>query len=256
MYKTIEKFVLTVEGRRIDCQLWSPPKEKLDKNPLLLVSLNGSAEETFMNEHFRQSGIPFLENGHRVASFDLPCHGNRIDMKYGEGITGFRNAFIKGVNVFDWAVEECAALIDHLIDKGLAVPGRIALCGCSRGGYMGFRAFANDKRIAAMAGIGPVTDWSCLKEFENDKEDLGITKLQLNRFEAKIAGRSVFIVIGNHDNRVCTESCLDFYLKLYETNRRTGHEKTAPSIVVTEDPGHTVSIHWRKRCGEYLLSCF
>ena len=41
----------------------------------------------------------FLAAGHRVVSFDLPCHGDRAD-ETGEGLVGMATAMGRGLGVF------------------------------------------------------------------------------------------------------------------------------------------------------------
>ncbi|MEW6752077.1 MAG: FG-GAP-like repeat-containing protein [Candidatus Latescibacterota bacterium] len=91
----------------------------------------------------------FLSAGHRAASLDLPCHGQRRAPGRPEGIGGFCAELAQGRDLLDGFVQEGRALIDALIGERLAEPGRILTAGTSRGGYCALRLAAADPRVAA-----------------------------------------------------------------------------------------------------------
>jgi len=219
----------------------------------LILMLNLSADETLDNEYYRQPALPFLQAGHSAVSYDLPCHGSRISAKYGRGIEGFARMFRDGIDVFGQIVSESRALLDAAISMGAARDGRIAVCGCSRGGYAALRVLAADNRVTGAAAICPVTDWAYFPFFDYCRGEERLAGARLENYIPQIAGRAVHIVIGGHDAVVGTESCLRFYLGLSDENENRGYGRELASIVVTEDAGHTMSLAQRRRCGEFLL---
>jgi len=247
----VQRFTITHRGEVISCRIDSLP-ETMDDAALILL-LNLGADETLDQEAYRQPALPFILAGHRAMSYDLPCHGSRVNVKYGMGIGGFTRMFKDGIDVFEQIVGECRMLLETVISMGLAREGRIAVCGCSRGGYAAFRALAADSRIRCAAAICPVTDWGYFPGFDFCRDEKRLSDTRLERYIPDIAGRPVHIVIGGHDSVVGTESCLRFYLNLGDENERRGYGRELASIIVTEDAGHTMSLAQRRRCGEFLM---
>jgi hypothetical protein len=154
-----EEFTVSVGCREIHPILLSPPKDRIAMDPVLLLNFTGRRDDSLWGT--KQAVVAtncFLAQGHRVLGFDLPNFGSRID-KYGEAITGLRNAFVNGSDPFTAFVEDTVAVIDASVEHAWATPGRIANCGTSRGAYFALRAVAADPRIVAGAGFAPVTDW-------------------------------------------------------------------------------------------------
>jgi dienelactone hydrolase len=216
---------------------------------------------SFANDRHTSLGIPpyalaaetFLQKGHPVLSFNLPNHGSNIN-HYGEGIAGFRNAFVAGVDPFQLFVEQGQLVIDWCIDQGLATAGQIAVCGTSRGGYMALRLLAADTRISAGAGFAPVTDWRDLSEFEReiDREDLAC--LRLSSFAVDLASRPVFIAIGHHDQRVNTARCCELYLDILQSKQTAGYDTATLDFYITDDPGHSCNPTWYHKGADFLLN--
>ncbi|HHW31586.1 MAG TPA: prolyl oligopeptidase family serine peptidase [Clostridiaceae bacterium] len=245
------KFKLECNGRLIPCELLEP--ETITGKPFLLINLTGTAHGAIYEDPFIQPAIPFVEAGHRVISFDIPCHGERIDERYGSEIAGLRKMYVASENVFEQMAEECSCVVDYIIKQGLAESGQIAICGCSRGGYMALRAFASDKRIAAASAISPVTDWRCLLEFERERNSVALARERLLNYVDGMAGRPIYMAIGNNDTRVSTESCKELYEAIRKCNRKSGLDDSVAELTITNDPGHTLSTEYRRKCGEFLL---
>ncbi|MFA6240179.1 MAG: prolyl oligopeptidase family serine peptidase [Candidatus Hydrogenedentales bacterium] len=236
---TATEFDVQAGGRSVTARLLSPPQERLAADPALLL--------TFCSDRFTSSSVKpyclpaegFLAHGHRVVSFDLPMHGERVGA-HGAEIAGLRNAFVAGEDPFAMFVEDGKAVISECIQRGWARPGRIAVSGTSRGGYMALRLLAADERIAAGAGFAPVTDWSVLTEFAADRDREDVKGLWLSHFAHELAGRNIYIAIGSHDNRVDTQRCQQFYADLCKANEGTQHSASCVEFHVTEDKGHSM----------------
>ena len=185
-------------------------------------------------------------------SFDLPAHGERVD-RFGEGITGWRNAFVAGVDPFAQLVEEGRAVLDECVRRGWARPGRIAVGGTSRGGYMALRLLAADDRIAAGAGFAPVTDWRCLAEFAADRERDDLARLRLDQVAEKMAGRHVYLSIGSTDERVSTAACRDLQKRLVQAQLHAGFDASCARFLLTEDQGHTMGTAGYEQGAAFLL---
>jgi esterase/lipase len=105
--------------------------------PVILV-IGGS--DTGFEDLFFTVGRDLFERGYSVALADLPGQGNMA----ADGLT--------------WEVEAerpIGVLVDALVEKFQAVPGRIALLGLSLGGYFVTRAAGHEKRFGAVIASTP-----------------------------------------------------------------------------------------------------
>lgn len=249
-----DDFEVTVGQRRVAARLLSPAPTRLSPRPLLLLNLCADRTTALTVEPYNLGVRLFLERGHRALSFDLPNHGPRADA-FGEGIQGWRNAWVAGEDRFAQAVEEASAVIGRCLERGHAEAGRVVVYGISRGGYLALRLLAADARVAAAAAIAPVTDWRDLSEFAAEKERAELAELRLARYVGALAGKPIFLAIGNADERVSTLSCCRFFHELQEANAAQGH--TAAPVEFHCAPmskaGHVVDDLWRRRGAEFLL---
>ncbi len=243
---------LAVGERTLGVTIVSPPPDKLAAAPILLLTFAGTRGLSLFEEPYCLAARCFLEQGHRVASFDLPGHGTRVN-DFGEGIIGLRNAFVAGRNPFAMFVEDGKAVIDECIKRGWARPGRIMVAGTSRGGYCALRLLAEDERIAGGAGFAPVTDWRYLSEFAQDRERRDVAQLRLVRFVEGLVGKRVFLAIGGQDDRVSTASCRHLYRAVRRADIRAGYNESLVAFHITEDVGHTMGDVWYQRGAQFLL---
>ncbi|MCX6910074.1 MAG: hypothetical protein NTY01_18805 [Verrucomicrobia bacterium] len=83
---------------------------------------------------------------------------------------------------------------------------------------------------------------------------LGLAALALENCAAQLAGRPVYLAIGNRDNRVGTECCVRFALRLFEEERRLEPGRFRVRLQVVDDsPGHSLDVRWRRAGGEFLV---
>lgn len=249
-----DEFVLTVGSRTLTPRCVSPKGDRLAAKPLLLLNLCADRETALKAQPYCVGVSWFLAHGHRAVSFDLPNHGQRVD-QYGEGIQAWRNAWVAGEDRFSQFVEEASAVIGKCIERGYAEPGRVVVYGISRGGYLALRLLAADPRITAVAAIGPVTDWRDLTEFAAEKSQQELADTRLARWASALAGKRIFMVIGDSDRRVSTLSCCRFFLDLQEANAGLQGEASPVEFHCARmaEPGHTVDEVWRQRGAEFLL---
>ena len=247
-----KEFALEVKGRKINSTMISPLDGSLAEDPILLLAAGGDRHTSLAIHPFCMQAEQFLEAGNRVLSFDMPNHGERVN-SFGSEITGLRNAFVSGSDPFKMFVEEASAIIDYCIEHGFARPGRVAVCGTSRAGYMALRLMAEDNRVFAAAALAPVTDWCYLSEFSDEKDRADVKNLRLSLYCKGLVGKPVFLAIGNHDERVSTASCCRFYLNLLDENAANGYDSSNIDFYCTDDIGHSLGDYWRKLGGEFLL---
>ena len=101
-----------------------------------------------------------------------------------------------------------SAIVDYLVREGYTDPKRLVASGTSRGGFLALELAAADDRFCCIAAISPVTDLLVLKEFAGLSSVPDSLVLE-SRAEA-LAGRAVWIAIGNNDRRVSTDSAIRF----------------------------------------------
>jgi len=108
--------------------------------PVVLV-IGGA--DTCHEDLFLTVGRTFFERGYSVALVDLP----------GQGITQAQGLYWQAE-----AEKPIAAVIDLLVERFDARPGRIALLGLSLGGYFAARAAGHEKRLATVMASTPFPD--------------------------------------------------------------------------------------------------
>lgn len=187
--------------------------ERLCRTPTVLVSLTADRRTSLDGEDYRRVPDIFLAAGHRVASFDLPNHGERANA-HGKGLDGMAAAIEAGEDVFADIQATGKALLDALSGRGF-LPGGFALFnGVSRGGLSALHVMSADARVLACAVHAPVTDLPTLREFSRLKGTALVERSNAAALVERLAGRPLFIAIGCGDVRVGAEHCFDFYARL------------------------------------------
>ena len=221
--------------------------------PALLLSFSTTRQTSLGEPPYDLTARAFLNAGHRVLSFDLPHHGERVE-GYGTGIQGMCAAFLDGRDPFALFVRDGMAAVDACLERGLATAGRIYACGVSRGGYCALRLAAGDVRIAGVAGLAPVTAWRLLQEFEAVRERPEVAALDLDNWAGELSGRPVYLAIGNHDQRVGTDACVRLAMRLYELEQPRAQGSSATELHVVNSRGHELpgELHQRARALEIV----
>ena len=127
-------FELPFTGKKLPGVFLTNPRAN---RPVVLVV--GGADTCF-EDLFLSVGRSFFERGYSVAMVDLP----------GQGATANDGLY--------WEVEAerpIGAVIDLLINRFAAQPGRIALLGMSLGGYFVTRAAGHESRLATVIASTP-----------------------------------------------------------------------------------------------------
>jgi esterase/lipase len=109
-------------------------------NPMAPVALIVGGADTCFEDLFLTLGRNLFERGYSVALVDLP----------GQGITQ-----ASGMHWMADAERPISAVIDLLVERFHAIPGRIALIGLSLGGYFVARAAGHDMRLATVIASTP-----------------------------------------------------------------------------------------------------
>ena len=246
----LTEFSVQVPGGTLTCALAAPAEEDLASMPALLVDVGGTRMS--VDKVPSATARHFVETGHRVVSFDMPNHGDLVD-RHGQSIDGMCAAFLAGDDPFVRFVDNGMAAIDACSEQGIATSGRIFACGGSRAGYCALRLAAADRRIAAVSALAPVTDWRCLTEFAAVSEQPDVAALALETWAGDLAGRPLFMLIGNHDHRVGTHACARLAVRLFELEEPLKPGASAVQFHVVATPGHTVPEEWEIEGARFLL---
>lgn len=185
----------------------------LTEDAALLINLAMDRRHSLDEHPYCIASDLFLAAGHRVASFDLPNHGENADA-HGTGLDGMAGALAAGVDPFEVVRASARGIVEYAIGHGLVRPGRIFAAGTSRGGLCALHAMAAEPRIAAAAAFAPVTDLEVLKEFAALASSPLLQRNNARALVDSLAGRGVFISIGLTDARVGTANCLDLFARL------------------------------------------
>ena len=251
MVETTE-FVVETPAGPLTCGLASPAADAAAAEPALLLAFGGARHGVLGPDARNPTVEAFAAAGHRVVSFDLPNHGDLVD-QHGESISGMCAAFAAGHDPFARFVDHGVAVIDACLEMGLAAEGRTFVCGVSRGGYCALRLAAADSRVAGVAGIAPVTDWRILQEFSAVKERPEVAALALGNWAADLAGRPVYLAIGDHDHRVGTHACVGLAGRILEHEDPTVAGSSRIELHVVESAGHGLADPWRVEAAHFLL---
>jgi len=240
-----EDFTIKVGDRQFVATILSPPQSHLAERPTLLLTFATDRHAALFTWPYCLFARAFLERGHRVVSFDIPCHGDRIG-RFGGSISGLRNSFVAGVDPFAMFVEDGRLVITECIKRGWATSGRVAVEGPSRAGYMVLRLLAADERIAVAAGMAPVTDWRLLSEFASVRDREDVASVRLTHFIQKMAGKHVYLAIGKKDERVGTAACRELYHALKRAQVDAGYDASYVEFSLTDDPGHSINSGYQR----------
>jgi dienelactone hydrolase len=194
---------------------------------------------TLDDPYFRQCGDALAKQGYLCVSLDLPGHGT--DQREGEpgALETWRKRCDADENFIAPFTARVGTVLDHLIATGASDPARIAACGTSRGGYMALHVAASDPRIRATAAFAPVTNLMALREFGGAKNTEQVAALSLLAHAEKFAGRSLWVIIGDRDERVSTDDAIAFARRVTAVSLEKAQSADMTLLVLPEPKGHT-----------------
>jgi dienelactone hydrolase len=209
------------------------------KSAPTLFMLSGTIEGTLGEPYFRQCGNELAELGYLVVSIDLPCHGTQAIKGEPAGLSGWGHRVGNNEDIVAEANARLSKVLDHLIETGLTDPERVAAAGTSRGGFLAIHFAAHDPRVKCVAGFAPVTDLAALTEFRAKQEHPLVGKLSLRNQAEKLAGRPVWIIIGDVDERVGTHHAVELASRLSALAKEKKIASNVELHVMSEPRGHT-----------------
>lgn len=206
--------------------------------PVLFV-LASTIEASLAKPYFRQCGNQLARQGWLCVTIDLPCHGTQVRAGVPSGLGGWSYRAARNDDFVTEACTRLTAVLDHLLKEGIADPARIAVCGTSRGGYLALQFAAREQRVGSVAAFAPVTDLAALQEFHAVKDVPFVAKLSAIAAAEQLAGRPVWIVIGDQDARVDTDQSIALARRITAVSREQKLVSRVELHVLAEPRGHT-----------------
>ncbi len=217
-----------------------------------LFVLATTIEATLGNPYYRQCGNELEDLGYLLVSIDLPCHGSQSVAGEPAGLDGWSHR--AGMDV-DFVADSNARLshvLDELIATGVTDADRVAVGGTSRGGFLALHFAAHDPRVKCAAAFAPVTDLTALTEFESLQEQPFVAQLGLLNQVDKLAGRPVWIVIGDRDARVGTQHAIDLARHLSAVAQERATVSHVELLVMSEPRGHSTPPGSSKHAADWI----
>ncbi len=219
--------------------------------PTLFV-LSGTIEETLGDPYYRQSGNLLAEEGYLCVSVDLPCHGLQLRSDEPNGLAGWRFRAERGEDFVAETVSRLNRVLDHLIQTGRTDARKVAACGTSRGGFIAIHFAARDDRVKCVAAFAPVTDLEVLREFKGLAQDPHVRPLALSRQADRLAGRPVWLIIGDQDRRVGTDNTISLARQITSASLAKKLSSQIELHVLPEPRGHTTPPGAAKQAEEWI----
>lgn len=216
---------------------WGPLPDQ--PKPTFFI-LAGTMESTLGSPYFRQCGNQLADAGYLLVSVDIPCHGKQHRPPEPTGLSGWAYRCEQGDDFVADNNRRLSQVLDELIAGGQTNPDYVGVCGTSRGGYLALQFAAHDPRVKGVAAFAPVTDLTVLNEFKSRAENEMVQSLSMIRNSEKLAGRPVWIVIGDRDVRVGTDEAIAVARSITQAGLEKGGQSQVDLHVIAEPKGHTV----------------
>ncbi len=228
------------------------PAKPRSPAPTVFIFAN-SIEGTLNSSYFRQAGNLLAKHGYVCVSVDLPSHGQEIREGEEEGLTGWRKRCEQGENFVDEAVKKFSAVLDALVETRVTDPTKIAACGTSRGGFMALHFAAADPRVACVATFGQLTDMTALREFQGITPREMTEQLALQQHTSRLAGKAIWLVIGDRDERVGTDRVISFARSVIHASLKAKLPAQVELHVMPEPRGHSVPAGSAEQAAAWIL---
>jgi dienelactone hydrolase len=230
--------------------------EKPVKPAPTLFIIGGSINSIVSNKSrfYTAAGDALSTHGWIYVVLDPACEGFALKQGDPSSLGGWAVHCKRGTDFMKLYVESCRDVLEYLIAEGFTDPQRVAVQGISRGGFCALHFAAAEPRIKAVVGISPVTDPLALQEFAG-VTPAQVAHISLDQHLETLAGRAVWISIGNTDERVSTDDCIGFTRRLIATTRKLRPELTLIPVhlTVSTSLGHRAPDDAYPAAAAYLL---
>jgi len=223
-----------------------------------LFTFASDIESALGGLEYIRTGIIVGRHGYLCASLDLPYHGAAAVQGHPDGLAGWAAGVSKGEAVFPEFVSKVSQVLDYLIRQGYTDPQKVAVAGISRGAFAAMHVAAADPRFRCAIGFSPVTDLIELGEFAELKNNQLARSLSLTEIAEKLAGRPLWVSIGNNDARVGTDKAIEFTRKVIAASvaqkKPTSSEVIDVELHVMPWPGHGRPVSAHDAAAAWLLA--
>ena len=207
--------------------------------PLLFI-FQGSIDSAMSEPLYTEVGRLLAAEGVLSVVLDAPAHGEDAAPGEPPELSAWAHRVGEGKPFLEPFLQRATKALDHFVALGWADPSRVAACGTSRGGFLAFHFAAHDSRIRCVAGIAPVTDLAALREFSSLSPPPDTSGLGLASLAPRLAGRPLWLCIGNSDARVGTDRAIAFAQAVVAANRALPQPPSPipVDLLVQSTPGH------------------
>ena len=102
--------------------------------------------------------------------------------------------------------------------------------------------------------VAPVTDLSVLEEFDGVRQLPAVRALSLTQKAKMLADRSVWMLIGDRDARVGTDSAIEFARSVWKVTTEKKLKTGVELHIVPEPGGHTYPWDSHERAANWILN--
>jgi dienelactone hydrolase len=225
------------------------------KSPAPTVFVFATAfEDSLRNDEFNKAGRLLARHGYLSVALDMPCHGTDHRDKEPPGLSGWRARLEKGEDFVPGYLAKCSSVLDYLVKEGYTDPRKVVASGTSRGGFIALHFAAAEPRIRCVAAFAPVTNLLALREFAGMEQHAATRSLAVANIAPKLAGRHVWVCIGNHDERVNTDDTIAFTRKVVGAS--AVRDKAIPvELHVMPTVGHRIHDTAHDEVAAWVLKC-
>lgn len=205
-------------------------------------------------EVYTEVAVQLAREGWVCVILEPPCHGEDAVAGEPKQLEGWRSRVERDQDFIGAFTAKGRSVLDLLIAEKVADPDRVAVYGTSRGGFLAYHLAAAEPRIKAAAGISPVTRLTALREFSGMEEPAKAEQWDVARLGTKLAGRSIWLSIGNNDLRVSSDDAIAFTRSVVRASARPDKPDAIIPVELLVGPaaGHTKIDRAHERLTEWL----
>ncbi|MFO1021111.1 MAG: prolyl oligopeptidase family serine peptidase [Planctomycetales bacterium] len=221
--------------------------------PTLFVIAHG-LDVMRTEEVYTEVAVQLAREGWVCVILEPPCHGEDVVPGEPKYLEGWRSRVERDQEFIGAFTAKGRAVLDLLIAEKVADPDRVAVYGTSRGGFLAYHLAAAEPRIKAAAGVSPVTRLTALREFSGMKDPAKAEQWDVARLGSKLAGRAIWLSIGNNDLRVNCDDAIAFTRSVVRASARPDKPEAIIPVELLVGPaaGHTKIEKAHERLAEWL----
>ncbi len=238
----------TPDGQRFG--LWG--KNVSYPAPTLFI-FAGTIEQSLGESYYRQCGNQLAEEGFLCVSLDLPGHGLEKRSDEPEGLSAWRYRTDRGEDFVAPFTDQVRNVLNYLIQAGYTDSEHIGACGTSRGGFMGLQLAAVEELVKVTAVFCPVTELLALYEYKDITNHNFVLSLSMKAKADQLTGRSLWLIIGDRDERVGTDNTIEFAREVTSLSFEQSKNADVTLIVQPEPGGHTTPANAPEKAAKWIL---